>query len=284
MGIRSRLLGGGDASIARARRPQELAASLDAPPLQGLDWLDREPGSRAPRLYRLLVRLGEAFLVGICRLRIRVEGRELLPAGGYVAVCALHRSWIDPLLVIRALPIEPRVWFLGSGPTAFDRPWKERLLRRTGGILPVWRGGADVEVHVRAARAVVEQGGVLALFMEGAIGGPPDRTSRVRVGSAFLALRTGAPLEPIAVCGAEELYRGKRMALRMMPPTSPEQLLGDSWTGTPEPGSRDELRLARKLSAVISARIDAAVAELYPNTLGASDGARRWRWLTQLFR
>ena len=284
MGIWSRLFGGGDASIARARRPQELAASLPTPPPQGLDWLARAPEPRAPALYRVLVRLGEVFLLGLCRLRIRVEGREHLPDGGYVAVCALHRSWIDPLLVIRALPIEPRVWFLGSGPTAFDRPWKERLLRRTGGILPVWRGGADVDVHVRAARAVVEQGAVLGLFMEGAIGGPPDRTSRVRVGSAFLALRTGAPMVPIAICGAEELYRGKRVVVRILAPATPEELLGESWAGSPEPGSRDELRAARKLSEVVTARIDAAIAELYPSTLDTSDRPRRWRWLTRLFR
>jgi len=54
-------------------------------------------------------------------------------------------------VVIRALPTEPRVWFLGSGPTAFDRRWKERLLRHTGGILPVWRGGTRLDAHVEAA-------------------------------------------------------------------------------------------------------------------------------------
>jgi hypothetical protein len=75
---------------------------------------------------------------------------------------ALHRSWVDPSLVIEALPIEPRVWFLGSGVSAFDRPWKERLFRRTGGILPVWRGIGDPAVHVRSAQAVVEAGGVHA--------------------------------------------------------------------------------------------------------------------------
>ena len=171
-----KLLGGGDTSIARARRPQELRASLPAPPRQGLDWLGRPPSARAPWSYRLLVGLGLAILRYAFRLRIVVEGRERLPAGGYVAFCALHRSWIDPLLVIDALPLEPRVWFMGSGPSAFDRAWKERLLRRTGGLLPVWRGGTDISVHVEAASAVIEQRAVLALFAEGAIGGP--RTGR----------------------------------------------------------------------------------------------------------
>ncbi len=151
MNLYRKLLGGGDVSIARARRPQELAASLETAPREGLDWLGRPPSARAPWIYRLLVGLALAILHHVCRLRIVVEGRDRLPAGGYVAVCALHRSWLDPLLLVDALPREPRIWFMGSGATAFDRAWKERLLRRTGGLLPVWRGGTDVSVHVTAA-------------------------------------------------------------------------------------------------------------------------------------
>jgi len=253
-------------------------------PAEGLDWLQRAPGPDAPRIYRLLLRLGEVFLYRVCNLQVRVEGREHLPAGGYIAVCALHRSWIDPMAVIHALPIEPRVWFLGSGPTAFDRGWKERLLRRTGGILPVWRGGADVSVHVRSAAAVIEQGAVLALFVEGAVGGPPDGPGKLRAGSALICLRTGAPIVPVAVCGAEELYRGKRIALRILEPTTPADLLGDAWRGLPEQGSRAELEMARALTDAVAARIAAAVSELYPATVDPPRMKHRWSWLTRLMR
>ena len=212
-----------------------------------------------------------------------MEGLEHLPSGGYIAVCALHRSWIDPLLVIRALPIEPRVWFMGSGPTAFDRPWKERLLRRVGGMLPVWRGGRDVDVHVRAARAVVSEGAVLALFMEGAVGGPPDRPAKLRAGSGLLALRTAAPIVPVAICGADELYRGKRMAIRILPATTVGELLGEDGPSV-EPGTRDELRAAHALTQALAARISPAIEELYPGTVDPPTHTRRWRWLTRLLR
>jgi 1-acyl-sn-glycerol-3-phosphate acyltransferase len=279
-----RLLGGGDASIAKARRPEALAASLSAPPAEGLEWLGRAPSGHAPLLYRFLLAAAGALLFGLCRLRLRVEGREYLPEGGYIAVCALHRSWIDPLLVLRALPREPRAWFVGSGPTAFDRRWKERLLHHIGGILPVWRGGTDVAVHVRAAQAVIDERAVLALFMEGAIGGPIDAVSRSRSGSALLCLRTGAPIVPVALCGAEELYRGKRMTLRILEPTTVEALLGDRWTGLPEPGTRAELRSARALTEALAERITAATRELHPGTVDGPDVPRRWRWLTRLMR
>ncbi len=210
MSIWRRLVGGGDETIARARRPQTAAADLDEPPKQGLDWLGREPEANAPLLYRALLLLARLFLFGLCRLRVQVTGRQHLPPAGCIAVVALHRSWVDPLLVVEALPREPRPWFLGLGPPSFDRRWKEWLLRRTGGLLPVWRGSGDPSVHVRSAQAVVDHGGVLALFAEGRIGGPPDAPGTMRSGAALLCLRTGAPIVPIAVCGADELYRGKR--------------------------------------------------------------------------
>jgi 1-acyl-sn-glycerol-3-phosphate acyltransferase len=279
-----RLLGGGDAAIARNRRPQELAASLDQPPREGIDWLGRAPGPSAPLLYRVLIAIANAFLFWLARLRLTVTGTEDLPSTGYIAVCATHRSWIDPLVLIRALPLEPRVWFMGSGATSFDRPWKERLLRKTGGLLPVWRGGTDISVHERSAAAVVESGGVLALFAEGRIGGPPDAPSKMRSGAALLCLRTGAPIVPIAICGAEELYRGKRVVVQILEPTTPAELLGPAWEGPAAPGTREELRQAHALTKAIDGRLSAALTAAYPTTVDAPDTPRRWRWLTRLLR
>jgi 1-acyl-sn-glycerol-3-phosphate acyltransferase len=284
MSIKTRLLGGGDEAIARARRPEELAASLDAAPREGIDWLGHPPEAHAPRLYRLLVALGRVFLLRMCRLRVEVSGTENLPEGGFIAVCALHRSWIDPMVIVEALPTEPRVWFLGSGATAFDRGWKERLLRRIGGLLPVWRGGTDISVHVRSAAAVVDEGAVLVLFAEGRIGGSPAAPSKMRAGSALLCLRTGAPIVPIAIAGADELYRGKRISVRILEPTDPARLLGRRWSGPPTPGSREELRVAHELTDAISAELTPHIEGLYHSTRDADDVQRRWTWLTRLLR
>src|SRR3990172_4097594 len=68
-----------------------------------------------------------------------------------------------PLAVPGPRPAEPRPWFIGSGPSTFDRRWKETLLRRVGGILPVWRGGVSVDEHVAATRAVIDAGFSLAV-------------------------------------------------------------------------------------------------------------------------
>jgi 1-acyl-sn-glycerol-3-phosphate acyltransferase len=270
-------------AVDRAKRPDELRRSLGRATPEGLNWLGHRPSAKAPVLYRVLLGFGRFVLLRICAVRLSVEGLENLPRGGYIAAAALHRGWVDPLAVILALPVEPRVWFIGSAPTAFRRRWMEWLLRRTGGILPVWRGGSDVSVHVTAANAVVEEGGILCLFIEGAIIGPPDRVwPGVRSGAGLLALRTDAPIVPVALIGGDELYRGRRVALRILPPTTVSELLG----GQPLPAAdtRDELRAARAVTRAIAARIDEALIELAPRVIDPPQQPRRWRWLTRLFR
>jgi 1-acyl-sn-glycerol-3-phosphate acyltransferase len=263
------------------------AARRDA--REGLDWLGRPPEVRASIFVRLLALLARAVLFGILRFRIRVEGRELLPRrGGYIVMAAAHRGWMDPLVVLHALPLSPRAWFLGSGPSAFDRPWKEGLLRRTGGMLPVWRGGLGIDHHVTSARAVLERGGVFVQMPEGTVSGPPGRVGTFRVGAALIALRTEAPIVPIAVAGTEELYLGKRMAARVLAPTSARERIGADWPGgpgapLPEAGSRAELELARTLSEHLQADLGPVVEGLQPWTVDPPGHPRRLRgWLTWL--
>jgi 1-acyl-sn-glycerol-3-phosphate acyltransferase len=263
-------------------RPEELRrAGRDT--REGLDWLGKAPDIRAGVVYRLARGVGRAFLSGVCGFRVDARGREHLPReGGYLLLAAVHRGWMDPFLALEAVPTEPRVWTLGSGASGFDRPWKERLLRLVGGVLPVWRGGMGIDVHVTAARAVLDRGGVFSTFVEGTIGGPPDRPTPFRHGAFVIAMRTGAPIVPLAVAGAEELYRGKRFATRLLPPTTIAELVGDAWTGIPEPGSREELGIARVAAEALEALLAPVIAEIHPATVDPPSRRRRWRWLTGL--
>jgi len=284
--VLSRFLGGGDASIKRAKRPQELRAKWTRSTKEGLDWLRRPPSARAPWLYRALLALGGFVLYRVCAIKVEIEGRENLPdGGGFILAAALHRGWIDPLIPLNALPIEPRIWFLGSAPTAFDKPWKERLLRKTGGILPVWRGGA-VDVHVRAAKGVMKENAVLCLFIEGAIIGPPDKVwPGVRGGSGLLALRTGAPVVPFVLAGTDELYRGKRIAAKILPPVSVPDLLGADWPGEPPAqDTRAEMALAKLIARRIADRIDAELPPMLAGVTDPPEKPRRWKGLTRLMR
>ena len=262
----------------RARlRPEALAAARGGV-REGLDWLGRRPEARASLLYRIL-RLGARFvLFGVLRFRIATAGREHLPRGGYLLIAGAHRGWIDPFVAMHALPAQPRSWFLGSGPSTFTSRWREALVHRLGGLLPVWRGGLGVAGHVRSARAVVDAGAVFVQMPEGTVNGPPGRLGPFRPGAALIALRTGAPIVPLAIAGTEELYLGRRMASRVLPPTTIAELLGADWDGVlPEPDSRAELALARRISDGLAARIGPVVEAIHPGTLDPPNHPRRLR-------
>ena len=262
----------------RARiRPEALAAARGGA-REGLDWLGRQPEARASLLYRVVRVIARLVLFGLFRFRIDTSGQENLPTGGYLLVAAAHRGWMDPFVVMHALHLEPRCWFLGSGPSTFTSRWREWLVHRLGGLLPVWRGGLGVEGHVRSARAVVEAGAVFVQMPEGNVNGPAGRLSPFRPGAALIALRTGAPIVPLAMAGTEELYIGRRMASRVLPPTTVRELLEGTWDGTrPEPDSRDELDLAKCASEALSTLLAPVVEELYPRTVDPPGHPRRLR-------
>jgi 1-acyl-sn-glycerol-3-phosphate acyltransferase len=251
---------------------------------EGLAWLGREPESTASPTVRAVAVLARVILFGAFRFKIDARGREHLPTtGGYLLVAAIHRGWMDPFLIMHALPLEPRVWFLGSGPSAFSARWREWLLHRLGGMLPVWRGGVGVEQHVASARAVLRNGGVFVLVPEGGVSGPPNGPAVFRIGSALIALRTGGPIVPFAMAGSAELYLGKRMATRILPATTAHDLLGAAWPSQlPEEGSREELDLAHALTERLHELFTPIIPDLHAGTQDPPGRPRRFRGLTWL--
>jgi len=206
------------------RGPQERGAPAD--PVEGLAWLGRAPSARSNLLFATLWH-GARFLLRMSGLRVTVEGAEHRPAtGGYLLAIGGHRRWIDGPLVYFISPREPRIWYLGNAVAIFRRRWLERLLRATGGLLPVYRGGTDIAVHLESAQAVLGASAVLAIYPEGTRHNPVDELGRFRRGIGYIGLRTGAPILPVALAGTVELYRGRRIVYRILPPVTALELGG----------------------------------------------------------
>src|SRR5690349_1588244 len=148
---------GADETPQRKRRPPparispEAMAAARGGVAEGLDWLGRTPEAKASLLYRLVRLVVRAICFGLFRFKISTSGQEHIPKGGYLLVAAAHRGWMDPFVVMHALPVEPRCWILGSGPSTFTSRWREVLTKQIGGLLPVWRGGVGIEPHVASA-------------------------------------------------------------------------------------------------------------------------------------
>ena len=245
---------------------------------EGLAWLGRAPEARASVLYRAVRLLVRFVCFGLFRFRIQTSGQEHIPSGGYLLVAGAHRGWMDPLVVMHALPVEPRAWILGSGPSTFTTRWREWLIKRIGGLLPVWRGGVGIDTHVASARAVLGAGAVFVQMPEGTVSGPAGRLGPMRSGWAMIALRTDAPILPLAMAGTEELYIGRRMASRILPPTTARQLAGlETGLPLPPPGSRDELTLAKAMTERLSELLGPVVEALHAGTIDPPGQPRRLR-------
>jgi len=257
--------------------PEALAATRGGA-VEGLRWLGRPPEAKGSLLYRSLRLVARFVLFGLFRFQVKTSGQHHLPPGGYFLVAAAHRGWLDPFVVMHAIPAEPRTWFLGSAPSTFTSRWRERLIHRVGGLLPVWRGGVGIDQHIEAARAVIANGAVFAQMPEGTVSGPPGRIGQFRTGWAVIALRVDAPIVPLAMAGTEELYLGRRIASQVLPVTSVRALAGlPPDAALPQHGSREELDLARRLSEALAGILSPVVEELYPWTVDPPGRKRRGR-------
>ena len=187
--------------------------------------------------------MGTAVLRGIVRaiVRFRVEGDlDAVPRTGPLIVVANHASSADPVLVSCFLSRDidrPLNWLgkrelLEWGPAG----WAFRI----AAIHPVDREAADLEAF-RTAMGILEAGQVLAIFPEGTRSRDGE-LQEVREGAGMLALRSGAPVLPVAVVDSDRMWprgsllpkAGKRVTVRYGAPFKVTDELAAA--GTPDQG------------------------------------------------
>jgi len=252
-------------------------------------------GSGRPSfVYRALLAALHVVGHGLFGFRPRLIGRSLLPrdetgrpTGGWIAAGLPHRTWIDPLLVADLLPRTPRLVFLGDGRAIFRSWWRRLAVHLVGGVIPIWPGGRRlaVEGYLGAATVALEAGSVLVVFPEVGAPAPLGRTRPLGLGLAYMALRSGAPIVPLAIGGTHELYRGRRLAIEVLPPVTWQALAGlEANADPPVPWSSDERRAAHAVVAGLSALVAPAVAGIHAATEPPAGTVKRWTWLTTAWR
>lgn len=123
----------------------------------------------------------------------RVHGADAVPPEGGVLFASNHLGFLDgPLLV----GVAPRWVRCLVKQEAFTGPIGAVL--RSAGQLPVHRGSVD-RGALDAATAVLRDGGAVGVFPEGTRG--RGDVGDVRLGIAWLALRTEVPVVPVACLG-----------------------------------------------------------------------------------
>jgi 1-acyl-sn-glycerol-3-phosphate acyltransferase len=150
------------------------------------------------RLFRAFARELTKLLTFLL-LRARVTGLENFPRNGPAVIVFNHLGDADAVLMMAALPYKSPVE--GIGKIELNDHWLVGPVFRAYGIIWVHRGQPDRKA-LRAALDALAQGRMVALAPEGRqslIGGLEDGNP----GAAFLALKSGAPLVPVALTGTE---------------------------------------------------------------------------------
>lgn len=219
--------------------------------------------------YRVVIRLCRALFRAL-GLRIDVRGAERLPASGPVVVAANHSSFIDFMVVGLVGTMRGRLIRFMAKQAVFDAPvsgWLMRGMRH----LPVDR--AHGETAARSAYRALRAGEAVGIYPEATIGRAfrvKDRDD-LRRGAAYLALRTGAPLVPVAHWGVHRVLTvGGRVSLRRG--TAVQVLVGEPLT--PRPGE-DADALTDRLHAVLSAMVE-QLLDTYPQA--PAEPGTAWWW------
>jgi 1-acyl-sn-glycerol-3-phosphate acyltransferase len=150
--------------------------------------------------------------------RIRLHGGEHVPAGGPVILAGNHTGFLDGPLIVG---LSPRPVHFMVKQEMFKGPLDPAL--RWLSQISVDRAGAD-RTAVLAALGVLEQHGVLGVFPEGTRSAGDFDT--MHNGLAYFALRSRAPVVPVACLGSGERGRtigslprpGSRLDLVYGPP------------------------------------------------------------------
>jgi 1-acyl-sn-glycerol-3-phosphate acyltransferase len=130
--------------------------------------------------------------------RFEIAGKENIPAAGPLILASNHLNNADPPMIV--LAVRPRYATFMAKQEMIDWPVLGFALKHFGAF-PVRRGEAD-RAALRAASQVIESGGILVMFPEGTRSRTGGMTEG-HPGSGLIALRTGAPVLPVAITGSE---------------------------------------------------------------------------------
>jgi 1-acyl-sn-glycerol-3-phosphate acyltransferase len=149
------------------------------------------------------------------RQRGRRRAAAQLPAGPIIVI-SNHTSYADGVLLALACRRLGRSLRLLAMSGVFAKPvlgW----ITRTLGFIPVARGSISAAGALDAAAAALEAGEAVGIFPEGRVTRDPDRwPERAKTGAVRLAVRTGAPIVPVAMVGAHRIMGRRRLVWHLL--------------------------------------------------------------------
>lgn len=130
-------------------------------------------------------------------LGLKSEGIHKLPEKGPVILAANHLSNWDPIVV--AVAAKRPIHYMGKA-QLFENIMLAWLMKRLN-VFPVKRGVVD-KTAIKSALTVLEEHEVLGIFPEG-MRNQTGEELKAQSGVALLALKSGAPVVPVACIGTD---------------------------------------------------------------------------------
>jgi len=194
--------------------------------------------------------------------RARGIAPDAVPPSGPVILAPNHFSFLDHFFL--ACFLRRKVSFMAKS-QLFTPPLQ--FVYSHGGVFPVRRGYRDEEAFVTAL-AVLERGGVLAMYCEGGRSRTGQIGDRARAGIGRIALESGATVVPVAIHGSSRVRNWKRLQFPKITVQYGEPV---RWARIAEPTRDQQQAVADAILAEIKGLYERLDAE------GREAAVARWR-------
>src|SRR4029077_4072186 len=153
---------------------------------------------------------GIVFLMRVAGVKVRIEGRELVPAGACLFV-ANHTSSADAPAVVGAIPRRVAILLKES---LFKWPIAGQAFALAGFTPVRRRERASASASVEKATQSLRAGQSFLIYPEGTRS-PDGRLQTFKKGAVIMAIKAGVPIVPMVCSGAHRVMR--KRSLRVSP-------------------------------------------------------------------
>lgn len=137
------------------------------------------------------------FIVGLIA-RVKVEGIENLPKGGGYVLASNHLGRLDTAMLYYSLEGD----FIMPVAEKYEHHWLYGRIGNAMGAIWLDRFNADIG-SIREIIARMKAGGILVIAPEGTRS-KTEALAEGKPGVAYLAMKAGVPIVPIALAGTED--------------------------------------------------------------------------------
>lgn len=155
----------------------------------------------------ILKKIGRVFMrfcvLVYCKIvyRLKVIGKENIPKEGAVIFCGNHRTYLDPPLIVITAGRHMR--FMAKEELR-KNPLFAFLCVVFEGIW-VKRDSKDISA-MKEAMKTLKSGGCIGIFPEGTRNGLEKNDGKIKNGTAYMTLKTGAKVVPIGIVGPSKPF------------------------------------------------------------------------------